>query len=43
MISKVSESMHIWTKDEYAKFTKRLSKSEVKKKVFLRLASMKKD
>ena len=35
--------MHIWTKDKYAKFIKKLSKPEVKKKIFLRLANTEKD
>ena len=33
--------MHIWTKDKFIKFTEKLSKLKVKKKVFLRLANVK--
>ena len=43
LIGEVSGGMRIWTKDKYAEFTKKLSKSEVKRKVFLRLANVKKD
>ncbi len=39
----VSGGTCIWTKDEYAKFTGRLIKPEVKKKVFLRLANAEED
>ncbi len=41
--SELSGGTHIWTKDEYAEFTGRLSKPEVKRKVFLSLANMEKD
>ena len=43
LVGKISGDIRIWTKNKYAKFTKRLNKPEVKKKVFLRLANMKKD
>ncbi len=43
LIGKISGGMHIWTKDEYVEFTGRLSKPEVKRKVFLRLANAEKD
>ncbi len=43
LVGEVSGGMHIWTKDEFAEFTGRLSKPEVKKKVFLRLANVEKD
>ena len=35
--------MRIWTKDKYAEFTRKLSKLEIKRKVFLRLANTKED
>lgn len=35
--------MYIWTKNEYVQFTKKLSKLEVKKKVYLRLVKVEKD
>ncbi len=43
LVGEVSGSTRIWTKDEYAKFTGRLSKPEVKRKVFLRLANAEED
>ncbi len=43
LFGKVLGSTRIWTKDEYAEFTGRLSKLEVKKKVFLRLANAEED
>ncbi len=43
LVSEVSGGTHIWTKDEYAEFTGRLSKPEVKRKVFLRLANTEED
>ncbi len=43
LIGEVSESTYIWTKDEYIEFTGKLSKPEVKKKVFLRLTNIEKD
>ncbi len=43
LVGEVSGGMHIITKDLFAEFTRRLSKPEVKRKVFLRLANMKKD
>ncbi len=43
LVGKVSGGTHIWTKDEYAEFTERLSKPEVKRKVFLRLANAEED
>ena len=43
LISKISKCIYIWTKDEYAEFTKKLSKQEVKKKIFLKLANVEED
>ncbi len=43
LVGEVSKGSYIWTKDEYAEFTGRLSKPEVKKKVFLRLTNAKED
>ncbi len=43
LVSKISGSTHIWTIDEYAEFTGWLSKSEIKWKVFLRLANVEED
>ncbi len=43
LICKESGGMCIWTKDEYAEFIKRLSKPEVKKKVFLKLINVEED
>ena len=39
LVSEESEGTCIWTKDKYIEFTKKLSKLEVKKKIFLRLAN----
>ncbi len=43
LVGKVPKGTHIWTKDEYIEFTGRLSKPELKKKVFLRLANAEED
>ncbi len=43
LVGKVSRGTCIWTKDEYAEFTRGLSKPEVKRKVFLRLANAEED
>ncbi len=43
LVREVSGGTHIWTKDEYAEFTGRLSKPEIKRKVFLRLANAEED
>ncbi len=43
LVGRVSGSTHIWTKKKYAKFTKRLSKTELKRKVFLRLINVEED
>ncbi len=42
-VGEVSGGMRIWTKDKYAEFTGKLSKPEVKRKVFLRLANAEED
>ena len=43
LVGKESGNTRIWIKDEYTEFTGRLSKPEVKKKVFLRLANAEED
>ncbi len=43
LVGEVSVGTRIWTKDEYTEFTGRLSKPEVKRKVFLRLANEEED
>ncbi len=43
LVGEVSGGTRIWTKDKYAELTGRLSKPEVKRKVFLRLANAKED
>ncbi len=43
LVGEVSGGTRIWTKDEYAEFIGRLSKLEVKRKVFLRLANAEED
>ncbi len=43
LVGKVSESTRIWTKDEYTEFTKKLSKSKIKRNVFLRLVKAEED
>lgn len=44
LIGKVPQSSNIWTQDEYAKFTGKLSrKLEMKKKVFFKLANVEED
>ncbi len=43
LVGEVSGGTRIWIKDEYIEFTKRLSKLEVKRKVFLRLANVDED
>lgn len=40
LVGGVSGSIHIWIKDEYAKFIKILNRPEMKKKVFLRLTNI---
>lgn len=40
LFGKVLKDMHIWTKDKYTKFTRKLKKPEVKKKIFLKQAHM---
>ncbi len=43
LVGEILGSTRIWTKDEYAEITGRLSKSEVKRKLFLRLANAEED
>ena len=43
LVSKVFRSKRIKIKDRYVEFIKNLSKSEIKKKVFLKLANAKED
>ena len=43
LASEISEGMHISTKDEYVEFIRKLSKPEVKRKVFLRLINTEED
>lgn len=43
LVNQVLRDIYIWTQDEYAKFNRKLSRLEVKKKVFLRFANVEKD
>ncbi len=43
LFGEISGGTRIWTKDEYVELTGRLSKPEVKRKVFLRLANAEED
>ncbi len=43
LVGDISGGTCIWIKDKYAEFTKRLSKPEVKRKVFLKLANVEED
>lgn len=43
LVGRVPKNTCIWTKDEYAKFTRMLSRSEVKRMVILKLTNAEKD
>ncbi len=43
LVGEVLGGTRIWTKDKYTEFTGRLSKLEVKRKVFLRRANAEED
>lgn len=43
MKSEISRGIYLWIKDKYAEFTRRLSRLEVKKKVFMRPTNIKKN
>lgn len=43
IISNISKNINIWIKEKYIKFTKKISKVKIKKKVFLKLVNAKKD
>lgn len=43
LVVKILSGIYIQTKDKYAKFTERLSKLELKRKVFLKLINVEKD
>lgn len=40
---KISKSKHLWTKDKYIMFIRKLSKPKVKRPVFLKLVNEEKD
>lgn len=43
LINKISRDIYISSKDKYVEFIRKLSKLEVKNKVFLKLANAEKD
>ncbi len=43
LIGKILRDTYIWTKDNYAEFTRKLSKLEIKRNIFLKLVNTEKD